>query len=186
MNENKVIVLSVRPEWLYLIMNGKKSVEVRKNATIEWLEILRGSTELPPEPIDVYLYCKNGKENLFKNRNGWFVSTEFGCVFSNGKKVEKFNGKVVAKFTLKNVKRINDGNMYDFLEDSCLTEEQLDNYLFKKGNGGFGWVIDNLVIFDKPKELGEFIQSKRKNYEEPTIQKAPQSWCYAFVEVAGL
>ena len=105
------------------------------------------------------------------------------------------NGKVVAKFTLKKVKEIvlDHSGYYAIKEDeqclvnqecwidkTCLTNIDLKEYLNDKN--GYAWHIDNLVIFDRPKELSEFIQSKRKNYEEPIVQKTPQSWCYIEVE----
>ena len=73
----------------------------------------------------------------------------------------------------------------EYLEMSCLTIEQMFDYL--KNKQGYAWYIDNLEIFDKPKELSEFKQpidrygkvnwSTNGNYCA-FLTKAPQSWCY--------
>ena len=109
---------------------------------------------------------------------------------------EELNGKVVAEFTLDDV-----GEFYVFengsvqgwnwfgLERGCLTYEQISEYigLNKKG---YAWHIDNLKIYDKPKELSEFKKADCdcpfpyvccppcNNCDERDIKKPPQSWCY--------
>lgn len=58
------------------------------------------------------------------------------------------------------------------LAEMCLTPQQLYKYI-GLGNDGYAWHISNLVIYDKPKELSEFINLKG----EP-ITRAFQSWGY--------
>ncbi len=97
------------------------------------------------------------------------------------------------------------------LTATCLTYEQLHEY----GNGKtlYGWHISNLVIYDKPRELKDFVRicpewekgeitekclecehlfrSPVENlidcdYEgEIPITRPPQSWCYVESEVQG-
>ena len=79
----------------------------------------------------------------------------------------------------------------EVIEKSCLNDSQLQKYLNKKD--AYSWHIDNLVIFDKPKELGEFSTFKREtigcgmdcppytDWVEYRVRKAPQSWQYAWV-----
>ena len=118
----------------------------------------------------------------------------------------KLNGKIVAEcdFEVEEIKwedfpkYTNDGKVETFymyatwkcpqdyiLEHSCLTFEQLDNYL--GGNNGYAIHIKNLHIFDEPKELSEYYSKPKKMntfdwYEEKgytyvsiSIDKAPQN-----------
>lgn len=73
---------------------------------------------------------------------------------------------------------------------SCLTLDEIDEYLGKKD--GYGWHITDLVIYDEPKELSEFERACPDNVRScamcrhsgysgmkcSKIIKAPQSWCY--------
>lgn len=117
-------------------------------------------------PIDVYIYCTKG---------------DYIGHLSN-----KYVGKIVAKFTLNKVERIE--GAYDELcqefeisdihrlsRESCVDEGDLIDYLSKgKYNNnsndtyGYAWHISNLEIFDKPKTLADY-----------GLKRAPQSWCYA-------
>ena len=82
-----------------------------------------------------------------------------------------------------------------YIRPACLTASEWCNYL--EENVGYAWHIDNLEIFDKPKELNEFY--KVGHYEDIDdyftdekqingkwcipLTKAPQSWCYVEVEI---
>lgn len=174
----KAILISIKPEWVAKILNGEKTIEIRK--TMPKCDL----------PIDVYIYCTKGNKQglVWDNRGKGLVNSS---LFPYGKdcpeRYRLVNGKVVAKFTLNKVEGIkfNDKNIQ---EKSCLSEDELFDYLFDNTpyqedmRKGYAWHIEDLVIFDRPRELSEFIQSKRKNYEEPQVQKAPQSWCYVEVE----
>ena len=79
------------------------------------------------------------------------------------------------------------------LEKSCLTYNELSNYI-GKDRKGYAWHISDLVIYDKPKELGEFKKINRECWYSDLglgkrdcpeckntgcfIQRPPQSWCY--------
>lgn len=205
----KKILISIKPEWVKKILNGEKTIEVRRTAP---------KCELPCE---VYIYCTKGKPSispfLFYENNlpPHIVGDEI-------------NGKVVAKFTLNKVEAIcceglengcGGHNYFYSLEDgedirkkACLDEFDLRNYLGTKLDGdevGYAWHIDDLVIFDKPRKLGEF--DKQGSYLNPSIKcpkkdkgkcnegispftgkwcgcekarltHAPQSWCYCEVD----
>lgn len=187
---NKVILMSIRPEWLVKILNGEKTIEIRKSMP---------KCELP---IDVYLYCTKGKPYLMSIFNEWEL-TKYKTDMSKSKNLFNGNSKVVAKFTLNKVEEVVDnGSSYRINNDvahtnkvainSCLDFKEMKKYL--EGKNGFAWHIDNLVIFDKPKELGEFSIFKRQtiycgmdcppytDWVEYKVRKAPQSWQYAYVE----
>ena len=115
---------------------------------------------------------------------------------------------MVAKFTFNKVEEIEDGfqqgeTMYDWeeglrtkcinidnlLKQSCLTRDDLYDYVdyfTKKDIYGYAWHIDNLVIFDEPKELNEFehqviyenVYTNEKRYVREPLRKAPKNYCY--------
>ena len=174
---NKSILMSIRPEWLVKILNGEKTIEIRKTTP---------KCELP---IDVYLYCTKG--TLYFNRT-----------LLNPNLFHR-EGKVVVKFTLNKVEEVVDnGSSYRINNDvahtnkvarnSCLDFKELKEYL--KGKNGYAWHINNLVIFNKPMELGEFSTFKREtiscgmdcppytDWVEYRVRKAPKSWQYVYVE----
>lgn len=174
----KSILISIKPKWVAKILNGEKTIEIRKSMP---------KCDLP---IDVYIYCSKDKSVL----RGVSAYAHLPHPRMDGKPTIRFNkdfpvlnGKVVAKFTLNKVEEIRFDDK-EVQRKACLTEDELFDYLFvnepyhEDMKKGYAWHIDDLVIFDEPKELSEFIQSKRKNYEEPAVQKAPKSWCYVEVE----
>lgn len=152
----KAILMSIQPKWLAKILNGDKTIEIRK---------------IMPKcksPIDVYIYCTKDKKyaNLI-NRGGFLT------------------GMVVAKFTLNYVSTClnTDYGNEEILKNACLTKQELDDYVGKRKF--FAWHIENLVIFDKPKELGDFSVDHSAKWRMPIkapIIKAPQSWQYVEVE----
>lgn len=148
---SKAILISIKPKWVAKILNGEKTIEIRK--TMPKCKL----------PIDVYIYCTKDKKYANLVNRGGFLT-----------------GMVVAKFTLNEV---NAFFSYDetFLEDSCLTSDELEEYADNK-NVLYAWHIDNLEIFDKPLKLIRFSTLKsNKGYVVKTyrpVLKAPQSWCY--------
>ena len=191
----KAIMISIKPKYVADILNGKKTIEIRKTIPQEYLDYCIDSDK--KVPIEVYIYCTKEKPFITGIYNH-----EHKIVYGDiENKKRNVNGKVVAKFTLNNVE-----DFYNLdnisLAMACLTKEELNNYL--KGKIGYAWHIDNLEIFDKPKELSEFnkpldnfdgINCWRCRYvkkcsfncdkkcELLKITKAPQSWCYVEKEM---
>lgn len=148
----KSILLSIRPEWVKKILNGEKTIEVRK--------------QFPKEYVGwVYIYCTKDKKyaNLI-NRGGFLT------------------GMVVARFYCDNVEEISAKNIESFTKDSCLTVKQIEDYLWKNICNGYAIHISKLEIFDKPRELSEFKFWKDKSeygcWYENRLTKAPQNYCY--------
>jgi len=184
---SKSILLSIKPKYVADILNGKKTIEVRK---------VSPKCDLP---IDVYIYCTNDNDLLCQLDNEWNTIR----VVRGAKLKSICNGRVVAKFTLRKVEEIftpsyitEDDNDYscdidELLKQSCLTEEELTNYIGEDNYHFFTYHIEDLVIFDKPKELSEFkkkhypqyagMSKNTIHYELEPIIKAPQSYC--FIEV---
>ena len=163
---NKAVMLSVRPKWVGKIANGEKTIEVRK------------TKPNLPTPFKAYIYCSQGNDAR-RLRGSW--------------------GKVIGEFTCDRIFPINvfdNGSiqnwLFEHMERSCLTYEELADYI---GNGktGHGWHISDLLIYDQPRELSEFqratdpCDSCHAEYTwECTgckkfggdIKRPPQSWCY--------
>lgn len=179
---NKVILMSIQSKWLVKILNGEKTIEIRKSMPKCVL------------PIDVYLYCT--KKKLYIPQK------------SRSKYTKLMNGKVVAKFTLNKVEDCCDMGKAELEYKSRLSIAEICLYIKAKEVDPkmvYAWHIDNLVIFDKPKELSEFygiihypkgqfltpdICNYGEGYEEDEkqclksfkVNKAPQSWQYAYVK----
>lgn len=176
---SKAVMLSIRPKWCEKIVNGDKTIEVRKTRP-------KMNT-----PFKCYIYC-----TLPKYPHEDFIVTNYPRPQFYG------GGKVVGEFTCDRIFPINifdNGSiqnwLFEHMERSCLTYEELAGYI---GNGrtGYGWHISDLKIYDTPKELTEFHTWKKckscskSGYESTAciydencmipaaITKAPQSWCY--------
>lgn len=168
------ILISIRPQWVVKILNGEKTLEIRKTAP---------KCELPCE---VYIYCTKGSSYLYELFNHRYS-------LSKVEPPNSLNGKVVAKFTLNKVDEIENDGLWEtdkyFLERTCLSFGKLACYLSSKT--GYAWHIDNLVPFDRPKELREFefpnpsgirYIGQRAIKGLPSEKRAPQSWCYCEVD----
>lgn len=135
------IMISIRPKWCELIKSGQKTAEIRKTrpADAENKAFYR-----------VYIYQTGG-------------------------------GGVIGSFILRNFKYIQaavhpDGtrHLYNVLGlQHCVDDEVLFNYLYRETGrgdpypGGWAWLIEDLVIFDKPMNLEQF-----------GLKRPPQSWQY--------
>lgn len=172
--------MSIRPQHLVNILNGKKTIEIRK--TIPKCEL----------PIDVYLYCTKGKPLLrlpTNDKKEWFMTVPYGWyVWRDGK---GFNGKVVAKFTLNKIEDCCDMSLPELENKSLLNINEICSYIKAKEVDPkmvYAWHISKLEIFDEPMELNEFYKIKyRTEFEERyiPIKQAPQSWQYIYIRRAN-
>ena len=176
----KSIMISIQPQWVSKILNKEKLVEIRKT---------KPKCELP---CKVYIYCTKSKTKYLRKLEAYNKTTfitENKDVIGQTDKVKSvlgerstfiesggFNGRVVAEFTLNKIytleRDLNDWlpkNRYDIsnelIKDINLNQEQLWNY--GQGKTLYAWHIDDLKVYDKPKELSEF-----------NVKRAIQSWCY--------
>ena len=176
----KAILISIKPQWVAKILNGEKTIEIRKR--------------FPKDYVGwVYIYCTKDKKyaNLI-NRGGFLtgmVVARFWC-----DKVEN----IIFGTTLYNDLGFFTGDLYSFdlYKQSCLTKKEMHNYLKIKPNGlsGYAIHITKLEIFDKPKEISDFYKAPDKKYAKwcrensvhglciiQSLTRAPQSWCYVEV-----
>lgn len=174
----KSILLSIRPEWVAKILNGEKTIEIRK--------------KFPKDYVGwVYIYCTKSTHIVrhirFKSY-AEMLSYELGEIDTIT--TEELNGKVVARFWCDKVEDIYaefaDSDYYDLpisslyfttdycenehediAELSCLYYDDLCEYLNKGKELGdededwrkkFGYAIhiSKLEVFDRPRELREF------------------------------
>ena len=159
------ILMSIRPKWVAKILNGEKTIEIRK--------------KFPKDYVGwVYIYCTKDKKyaNLI-NRGGFLtgmVVARFWC-----DKVEEI------KFDDKDIQRqacLTEDELFDYL----FINEPYHEDMHK----GYGISITKLEIFDKPMFLYNFYQYSHKKkdgyamgeeivneYYKP-LTRAPQNYCY--------
>ena len=189
----KAILISIKPKYVAKILNGEKTIEVRKS--------------MPKCDLPIYVYIYYTKDKPYLANATELFTGKYACISNDevSYKEHNLNGKVVAKFTLNKVEEIHQNyqielgswryyeNEETIEELACLDNGDLQDYLDMKT--GYAWHISNLEIFDKPKELSEF-----RHYNKPScdscqfqhstccdyhrevecddipLTKAPQSW----------
>lgn len=184
---NKAVLISIRPEWCQKILNGEKTIEIRKN---------KPKLELP---FKCYIYCTGGP-TLYKASRGYCLATNHE--YEGLKKwYTIFNQRIIGEFTCNEIITVgvkySDPTSRLSLREfpfACLTDRQVMDYL---GNGidGYGWHISNLKIYETPREISEFrrpckndlwcescgmYSENRKKCGNAALQiiRPPQSWCY--------
>lgn len=203
----KAVLISIQPKWCELIASGKKTVEVRK--TKPKLET----------PFKCHIYCTKG--DWLTSVNGKVQKLNNMVIdLSADSKVEELNGKVIGEFVCDKFTYIEAGydtngnkHLYNtaFIEHRmCIPDNELHEYLYKSRENcrGWAWHISDLVIYDKPKELGEFRYHCRYEFADDfkhcngcdyyyfsntpsngreewcicdglkRLTRPPQSWCY--------
>lgn len=161
--EGKAVLLSIRPEWCKKILDGEKTVEVRRTCPVHGT------------PFKVYIYCTlAGSDSLFMD-----VLNRDVAAWNRGGWPEK-RGRVIGEFTCKKITGLTHvgetgnwepaslyvmapGSYYkpadELLEAACMSKETAEKYL--KGRDGYGWHISDLKIYDKPLPLSNFIPNCR-------------------------
>lgn len=163
----KRMMISIKPEWVEKILRGEKVLEIRKS--------------MPQDlPCKVYIYETKGKiligehferskskENLYFGGKAKYI-TKKDYYFGKGKIVAEFTLMHYTKFDIPFPaywKDLPDYIKEEIPEKSCLSLNELHHYLDDKT--GYAWHIEDLHIYDKPKELAEF-----------GLKRPFQSWGY--------
>ena len=142
----KAVLISIKPEWCELIISGQKTIEFRKSYPKDL-------------PCKVIIYCSKAGKKLY---------------LPDGKLL---NGKVIGEFQCNDVfgdvqKTAGSAFSQEFFEKhGCVVPGALQVY--SRGKSVYGWNIDDLEIYEDPKELSEY-----------GVERAPQSWQY--IEAEGL
>lgn len=197
----KDILISIRPQWVGKIANGKKTIEVRKT---------RPKLETP---FKCFIYCIERGVKLVR---GPIPETEYCCYISD----DFVNGKVVGEFICDRIEdfycasvpyqkennlgygRFVDNGVYkvngwregivferndryidtmlnnDDLKEMCLSAQELFDYI-GVGKHLYAWHISDLKIYDKPRELSEFNRpcvSPTHDCEDCIKGKTPYTW----------
>ena len=177
----KSVLISIQPKWCELIASGKKTIEVRKT---------RPKLETP---FKCYIYAtKSGNRIILKNDRVFEIS-------------KALTGKVICEFVCDEIIKDERGENADlFTKQAGLSLEWQKDY--GKNKPLYGWHISDLKIYDKPKELCEFVKECdgfggnigcrgcKYYYSESNesigfydecccnnsrpIERPPQSWCY--------
>lgn len=169
----KAIMLSIKPKYCELIASGEKTIEVRK--TCPKLET----------PFKCYIYMTKRKEKLigvihkgddiygttYNEDTPLFIKTYDDTSLVATSLYGK-DGKVIGEFVCDRIEEFHEwqlqpggifqeaeqANLDLFLKCSCLSYDEVCAY--RKNlhyyQPLYGWHITDLVIYDKPKELGEF------------------------------
>ncbi len=155
---SKAVLISIRPEWCKKILDGEKTVEVRKTCPVHGT------------PFKAYIYCTR---TASKELNLGYYSLDVSAKNCGGwpRKI----GHVIGEFTCKKITGLTHvgetgswepaslyvmapGSYYkpadELLEAACMSKETAENYL--KGRDGCGWHISDLKIYDNPKPLSRF------------------------------
>lgn len=175
----KAVMLSIRPRYCEMIAGNFKSIEVRKT---------RPKIETP---FKCYIYETQGK-------------TDTPWMDEDGHMVFRGHGAVIGEFVCDSIFPLSfyasDASFFDTepplpVPGTCLTDKEIAEYL---GNGktGYGWHISNLVIYDEPKRIFDFVRpacervfdcgagcsywcgSLRRCMRNYTVLFPPQSWMY--------
>lgn len=184
----KAVLISIKSQWVEKILNGEKTVEVRKTRP-----------KLKP-PFKGLIYCTKAKEDRFILELHDYDT----------KKATRIDGKVVGEFICDKIIDIvyiklsgkyigvktfvmDDEILSEAVEiekATCLTQNDL--LIYGQGKDLYGIHISDLKIYDRPKELSEFktvckwyngtkevcdscLEDYCKRHE---LTRPPQSWCY--------
>ena len=148
---SKSVLISIQPKWCELIVNGKKTVEVRKS---------RPKIETP---FKCYIYCSkngisiygDGKSYVTDNANLLNKSAKEGFETTSG--FSKWNGKVIGEFMCKEIEELKRNTVFNapaLYSQSRLTRDEYFAYIGNKT--AYIWYISDLKVYDKPRELGKF------------------------------
>lgn len=173
---SKAVLFSIKPKYCEFIASGKKTIEVRK--TKPKLDT----------PFKCYIYCT---KDFYRAGDGCFQG--------------KYCGKVIGEFICDRIIDIDCDSVAPFDKaldlyidkQCCLTRDEF--FAYTQGRCAFGFHISYPIIYDKPKDLDEFMAFGKSNCDckncnnclymsidgvcdikdsyQPLF-RPPQSWCY--------
>ncbi len=129
---SKAVLISIQPKWCERILNGEKTVEIRK--TKPKIET----------PFKVYIYC---------TKDGYLLTTDIPA--------KKVNGKVIGEFICDRIIEFPyNANGYGLKAGKTVCTLSgvpvKELYYYLQGKKPYGWHISNLKIYDKPRAISEF------------------------------
>ncbi len=194
---SKAVMLSIQPQHIkniFPIIDMKiglssfaKTIEVRKTAP---------KVDMP---FKCYIYMTATKERC----RFW----EYMTAYQNSKgEILDGSQKVVGEFVCDRIDKYEYSKVDGVdIDDDTLLKTMLDREeinIYAHGKDLYGWHISDLIIYDKPKELGEFFRKANCTYVNTeycricrdncryykgefyhSLTHSPQSWCYVEGEV---
>lgn len=167
------VLFPIHPEPCSYIVQGIKEWEFRTR---------------PPKsetPYKGYIYCTGGKL-LYENFPHGDKSREIKLAdYRYAKQSHALNGKVIGEFICdRTVEVVRHGFVNPFainsqvLEKGHLSNSEFLSYTDHYRKDLYALHISQLVIYDKPKELGEFMSPTKKDWTYGArLIRPPQSWC---------
>lgn len=147
---SKSIMLSIQPYYVFLIIARLMGWDIPQHKTVE---VRKDCPKDSAWNRRVHIYCSKSRKSF--NR----IPKQYQPL------MEKFLGKVIGEFACLRLEKFTVGTLRcdDIEELSCLSYSEMIDYFYKPeeldgktAKEGYGWHIDNLKVYDTPKELGEF------------------------------
>lgn len=168
---SECMMLSIQPEWVAKILNGDKTIEVRK----QFPSVFKNG-----EHFKVYIYCTQ-KHYLLSypvNDETRFFNTDDK---EKAQSYQHHEGKVVGEFICDDVYTLkNNGNCFKVEEppeetnhiaiQSCLGYEDMKRYCH---DTVYGYHISDLKIYSEPIEIGRVTLANGNQ-----VIRTPQSYFY--------
>lgn len=174
---SKAVLMSIQPYWVFLIIakaigwniSKEKTVEVRKSFPKDesWNKVVK-------------IYCSKDKKSFAK------IPKEYQPF------MKPLLGKVPGEFVCDCIgdywfsEDDTDIEEFEDVQMSCLSAKEIIEYGDDKTL--HLWNISDLKIYDKPRELSEFIKTEKCPYAgmvnckkcvlHHCLTRPPQSWCY--------
>lgn len=194
--EMKSILQSIKPVHCENIAAGIKKYELRKT---------RPKCELP---FKVYIYCTKDKLLTKSHNNGniYVSENKYKSALEKAGNLT-LSGKVIGEYVCDEITEISADNLIALyfnnpINKTCISDMEMRKYA--NGKKLYLWHISNLVIYDKPKELSEFLKygfedaysswedlftigvngcgtviyPPEPKEEDWRLTRPPQSWCY--------
>ena len=180
---SKAVLISIRPDWVKKIGEGKKTIEVRK------------TRPNLPTPFKAYIYCSQGNDARRLCGSWAKVIGEFVC-----DKIDVIQRRGIPEnfdYCYLSLNEWGNDDIETEIRDimgSCIPKERINSYAGKTPVL-YAWHISKLEIYDAPKSLSEFrrICDKECNCDgcakywanggdcginSLQIKRPPQSWRY--------
>lgn len=125
------VLLSLNPQWFNPIMDGRKTIEVRKRAPLQ------------KHPYKVYLYCTKGGEDIYR-----------AGIIGSDIQPYKMNGTVCGEFTCTGTTEYGP-SLCGIPGGTYLTAKQLYEYMGAGKKLCFMSITDP-VLYDRPLTLEDF------------------------------
>jgi predicted transcriptional regulator len=180
----KSIIISIKPEHALNILNGLKTLELRKSVPKDFVGWVYGYV------------TKGGKLDLIDQRNlcvGEVKKENTYALLVKPKVLRTLNGTIPFRFWFDEYEELDVSysawtyaplKNQDIIKQLCLTSKQIEDYSY---NGItykdlYAWHIKKLDIFDKPMALGDFNKIGHEAFTGYfVLTRPPQSWQYVWV-----